>query len=205
MFNVIMTFIYSFINQWFLQAFVGPWPHFKFRNPIHSRKTPWRGDQPFARPLLTGQHKHIIKAHRHPCLEWDSNPGPQCSGERRQFNCDIIFSNLDTIVYRIFDSFIRTVNVLGNFLEQGYECLAALLFYLNSGPHRYKARFTVSDINVTVLLFRRRRSIEGLCSGIMIESRYLSVRRSGHKTTHSETKVSCSNVLVVPVNLLVQW
>jgi hypothetical protein len=26
------------------------------------------------RYLHTGQHKHRINAHRHPCLEWDSNP-----------------------------------------------------------------------------------------------------------------------------------
>jgi hypothetical protein len=31
------------------------------------------------RYLHTGQHKHRINAHRHPCLEWDSNPRPQCS------------------------------------------------------------------------------------------------------------------------------
>jgi hypothetical protein len=31
------------------------------------------------RYLHTEQHKHRINAHRHPCLEWDSNPRSQCS------------------------------------------------------------------------------------------------------------------------------
>jgi hypothetical protein len=40
-------------------------------------RTPWRGDQPFARPLPTHrQHKHRINAHRHPCREWDTNLRP---------------------------------------------------------------------------------------------------------------------------------
>jgi hypothetical protein len=37
------------------------------------------------RYLHTEQHKHIINAHRHLCLEWDSNPRSQCSNERRWF------------------------------------------------------------------------------------------------------------------------
>jgi hypothetical protein len=42
--------------------------------------TPWTGDQPVARPLLTRR----INAHRHPCPKLDSNPRPQClSGPRR--------------------------------------------------------------------------------------------------------------------------
>jgi hypothetical protein len=35
--------------------------------------------------LHTEQHKHRINAHRHPCLEWDSNPWSQCSSRRRRF------------------------------------------------------------------------------------------------------------------------
>jgi hypothetical protein len=31
-----------------------------------------------------GQHKRRINAHRHPCLEWDSNPLYQCSSGRRR-------------------------------------------------------------------------------------------------------------------------
>jgi hypothetical protein len=33
----------------------------------------------------TGKHKNTMNTHRHPCLEWDSNPRFQCSNERRQF------------------------------------------------------------------------------------------------------------------------
>jgi hypothetical protein len=42
--------------------------------------TPLTGYHPVARPLPT----HRINAHIHPCLEWDSNPRPQRSSERRQ-------------------------------------------------------------------------------------------------------------------------
>jgi hypothetical protein len=34
--------------------------------------------------LHTEQHKHRINAHRHPCLEWDSNRRSQCSSGRRR-------------------------------------------------------------------------------------------------------------------------
>jgi hypothetical protein len=44
-------------------------------------RTPSTGGQPVARPPPT----HRIKAHRHPCLELDSNLGSQCSSGRRQF------------------------------------------------------------------------------------------------------------------------
>jgi hypothetical protein len=30
-------------------------------------------------------HKHRINADKHPCLEWDWNPRPQCYSPRRQF------------------------------------------------------------------------------------------------------------------------
>jgi hypothetical protein len=39
--------------------------------------TDWTGDKPVARPLPT----HRIKAHRHPCLEWDSNPRPSVQAD----------------------------------------------------------------------------------------------------------------------------
>jgi hypothetical protein len=38
-----------------------------------------------SRYLHTEQHKHRINIHRHPCLEWDSNPRSQRSRGRRQF------------------------------------------------------------------------------------------------------------------------
>jgi hypothetical protein len=37
------------------------------------------------RYLHTEQHKHIINAHRHLCLESDSNPRSQCSSGKRHF------------------------------------------------------------------------------------------------------------------------
>jgi hypothetical protein len=37
------------------------------------------------RYLHTGQHKHRINAHRHPCLDWNSNPWFQLPRGRRQF------------------------------------------------------------------------------------------------------------------------
>jgi hypothetical protein len=35
------------------------------------------------RYLHTEQHQHGINAHRHACLEWESNPRSQCSTGRR--------------------------------------------------------------------------------------------------------------------------
>jgi hypothetical protein len=37
------------------------------------------------RYLHTGQHKHRTNAHRHSCLQWDSNPRFQCMSRRTQF------------------------------------------------------------------------------------------------------------------------
>jgi hypothetical protein len=37
------------------------------------------------RYLHAGQQKHNLNAHKHPCLEWDSNQRSQRSSERRQF------------------------------------------------------------------------------------------------------------------------
>jgi hypothetical protein len=36
------------------------------------------------RAAYTGQHKHRIKAHRHPCLKWDSNPRSHCLNGQKQ-------------------------------------------------------------------------------------------------------------------------
>jgi hypothetical protein len=71
-----------------LQPFVGPWPFFSFLIFYTVGRTPWTGDQPVARPLPahTGQHKHRINAHRHPCLKWDSYPRSQCF--RPRGHCD---------------------------------------------------------------------------------------------------------------------
>jgi hypothetical protein len=46
-------------------------------------RTPWTEDQPSQGSYLhTEQHKDKINAHRHTCLEWDSNPRSQRSSER---------------------------------------------------------------------------------------------------------------------------
>jgi hypothetical protein len=64
-----------------LQPFVEHWLFSQFPNPIHSRQDSLDGgDQPVARPSPTQR----INAHRHPFLEWDSNPRPQCLSGRRQ-------------------------------------------------------------------------------------------------------------------------
>jgi hypothetical protein len=45
-----------------LEPFVGPWPLFQFLNLYTVGRTPWKGDQPVAGPLLS----HRINAHRYP-------------------------------------------------------------------------------------------------------------------------------------------
>jgi hypothetical protein len=69
-----------------LQPFVGPCPFFQFLYLFtQSVGLFGRGDQPVAsRYLHIGHHKHRINPHRHPGLEWDSNPRSQCSSGRRQ-------------------------------------------------------------------------------------------------------------------------
>jgi hypothetical protein len=60
-----------------LQSFAGPWPLLQFRNLFYTvGRTPWTSDQPVARPLAAHRstQQHNKRTHRHPCLEWDSNP-----------------------------------------------------------------------------------------------------------------------------------
>jgi hypothetical protein len=64
-----------------LRASVKRFVSLQFPNPKTVGRTPWTGDQPVARPLPTNR----INAHRHRCLEWDSNPRSQRSSERRQY------------------------------------------------------------------------------------------------------------------------
>jgi hypothetical protein len=84
--------IHSFING-SLQSFVGSWPLRHFRNRFYIvGRTLWSSDQPVARPLPTrrtiqAQNK---RAHRHPCLERDSNPQSQLSSERRHLSADTV-------------------------------------------------------------------------------------------------------------------
>jgi hypothetical protein len=65
-----------------LQPFVAPWPHFKFLNPIHSRQDSVDGGSARRKAATyTEINTNRINAHRHPCLEWDSNPRSQRSRE----------------------------------------------------------------------------------------------------------------------------
>jgi hypothetical protein len=58
-----------------LQPFVRPWPLFCFLILYTFGRTPWTGiGLSQGRYLHIEQYKHRINAHRHPCLEWDSNP-----------------------------------------------------------------------------------------------------------------------------------
>jgi hypothetical protein len=70
----------SFIHQWLYSPLLGPGRFFSFT----VGRTGRRISQEQGPYLHTEQHKHRIKAHRHPYLVWDSNPRSQCSRERRQ-------------------------------------------------------------------------------------------------------------------------
>jgi hypothetical protein len=63
-----------------LTAFSVSWSYIQSAGLLRQEISPTQG-----RYLHTGEHKHRINAHRHPCLEWDSNPRSQRSSERRQF------------------------------------------------------------------------------------------------------------------------
>jgi hypothetical protein len=81
--NVLKVFIHSSVA---VQPFVGPWPLFQFRNRIHIRKDSLDGGSARRKAATYIEHdKHRINAHRHPYLEWDLNPRPQCSSGRRRF------------------------------------------------------------------------------------------------------------------------
>jgi hypothetical protein len=85
---VLLWFTSVFHSSMALQPFVGPWPLLQFPNLFFTDgRTPLTSDQPVARPLPTHRTTQTQKkrTHRHPCLEWDSNPRPQRSSERRQF------------------------------------------------------------------------------------------------------------------------
>jgi hypothetical protein len=66
-----MNSLYLFISIYlWLYSPCGPWPLFQFLNLYTVGRTPWRRDQPVARPLPA----YRINTHRHPCLKWDSTP-----------------------------------------------------------------------------------------------------------------------------------
>jgi hypothetical protein len=72
--------------------------------------------------LHTGQHKHRINAHRHPCLEWNLNPRFQCSSGRRQVHA------LDRAA-TVFGSDLNTEKIL---IKKIYLCLRIILDMIRS-------------------------------------------------------------------------
>jgi hypothetical protein len=80
--------VHVFHSSMVVEPFVGPWPLFHFRNLFYTdSRIPWTNDQPVARPLPTHRTTQTQnkRTHRHPCLEWDSNPRSKRWSERRQF------------------------------------------------------------------------------------------------------------------------
>jgi hypothetical protein len=72
------TIILAFdtIYLWLYSPLLGLGRLFSFLTLYTVGRNPWKGEQPVARPLP--KQRHRINAYRHPCLEWDSNPRPQC-------------------------------------------------------------------------------------------------------------------------------
>jgi hypothetical protein len=69
-----------------LQPFVGPWPHSEFINLYTVGKTPWRRDQPVARPLPT--HRTTQTRYKRTQISMPRgvfSPRFHCSSRRRQF------------------------------------------------------------------------------------------------------------------------
>jgi hypothetical protein len=70
-----------------LQPFVGPWPfvqcHDNFTQTVGLLGRVISPSQ--SRYLHTEQHKHRLNAHKHPCLEWDSNLRSKRPNEWRLF------------------------------------------------------------------------------------------------------------------------
>jgi hypothetical protein len=74
------------ISLWLYSFLLGLGRFFNFLIFYTVGTTPWTGISPSQGSYLhTGQHRHRTNEHRHPCLEWDSNPRSQCLGGRRQF------------------------------------------------------------------------------------------------------------------------
>jgi hypothetical protein len=68
-----------------LQPFIAPWPLFQFLHLLHSRYDSLDGGSARRKVATCTQNTNRIKAHRHSCLEWDSNPKLQRSSGRRRF------------------------------------------------------------------------------------------------------------------------
>jgi hypothetical protein len=85
--NLLIINIISFVHRWLYSPLLGPGLFFSFVIFFsHSVELLGRVVSPSqGRYLNTGQHKQNKRTHRHPCLQWDSHPRPQCSSERRRF------------------------------------------------------------------------------------------------------------------------
>jgi hypothetical protein len=78
------SFLHLFIHQWLYSLFLGPGLFFSYvifftqaAGLLARVISPSQG-----RYLHTGKQTQNKRTHRHPCLEWDSNPRSQRSSER---------------------------------------------------------------------------------------------------------------------------
>jgi hypothetical protein len=95
----------------------GTWSLFQFLNLYTVSRTPWAGNRLVARPLPTHRRTNRINAHRHPCLEWNSNPRFQFSSWRR-----LLFLYCGKINYKINST-------SSNLYECASERTAVKIFY----------------------------------------------------------------------------
>jgi hypothetical protein len=81
-----VNFSFAIPLLWLYGPLLGLGSFFSFLIYTQSVELLGRGiSPPQGRYLHTEEHKHRINAHRHPCLEWDSNPRSQRSSWRRRF------------------------------------------------------------------------------------------------------------------------
>jgi hypothetical protein len=162
-----------------IQPYVGSWPLLQSRNLFYTDcRTPWTCDQPVARPL----HAHITtqtvnkRKHRHPCLEWDSNPWSQGSSERRHFipaldrTAAVIDHNL---IFTLIIQFIVTFRSISSVVTR-YKLLLA---------SDIRSHFPPPDVNVLSLYSSRSVSA----------NLYLDSSQPPH---HHETHSASRNYLV---------
>jgi hypothetical protein len=77
--------IYLSIYLTMYSPFFGLGRFFSFLIYTQSAGLLGRGSARRKAATYTQNNTNRIRAHRHPCLEWDSNPQSQCSRERREF------------------------------------------------------------------------------------------------------------------------
>jgi hypothetical protein len=99
----------------------GRWPHFSVSwSCTQSVALLRQGISPLqGRYLHTEQHKNRINAHRHPCLEWVSNPRSHCLSERRRFmrgHCDMLFNELLALIFSLYRS-VQSFQILCHVIQ----------------------------------------------------------------------------------------